>query len=207
MSLKFFKTLPGMIALLTVVGLVSLGFVQGLHWSANAQMHGHGHGQGYGHGQGAHGHGAGGMGHDEANMPGLRGANASPEESAELAVMFRNFQSLSREVEELPDGIRTVTRSSDEAVMNALISHVVGMIGRVEQGDDPQIMIQSPTLDIFFLRGDAIATEIEVTDEGIVVVQTSDDPEVVTALQVHAAEVSDMAARGMEAVHEAMMRR
>ena len=64
-------------------------------------------------GQGMHMHGQGGMmNHDEANMPGLQGANATPEESAELAVMFRNFETLTREVTELPDGIRTVTRSS-----------------------------------------------------------------------------------------------
>lgn len=110
--------------------------------------------------EGHHGHGADGMGHDEVNMPGLRGENATPEESAEIAVLFRNFQTLTREVTNLPDGIRTVTRSSD----------------------------------------------IEVTDEGIVVVQTSTDPEVVAALQLHATEVSDMAARGMQAVHERMMR-
>lgn len=52
---------------------------------------------------------------------------------------------------------------------------------------------------------DKIVSEIDVTDEGIVVVQTSTDPEVVTALQVHAAEVPDMAAHGMQAVHGKMM--
>lgn len=61
------------------------------------------------------------------------------------------------------------------------------------------------TLDIFFERAEALETEIEVTDEGIVVVQTSDDPELVAALHTHAAEVSDMAERGMMAVHERMM--
>jgi len=152
-------------------------------------------------------HGADGTGHDEVNMPGLQGLNATPEESAELARMFANFQTLSREVTNLPNGIRTVTRSSDEQVMAALTSHVSGMIGRVEAGDDPQIFIQSPTLDIFFARGDTIKTDIEVTDAGIVVVQTSDDPDVVAALHTHAAEVSDMAARGMQAVHEMMMKR
>ena len=81
------------------------------------------------------------------------------------------------------------------------------MIGRVEDGRDPQVFIQSPTLDILFERREKIATTIETTDEGIVVVQTSDDPEVVAALQTHAAEVSDMVDRGMQAVHEAMMRR
>ncbi|MEK9901594.1 MAG: hypothetical protein VW516_12695, partial [Rhodospirillaceae bacterium] len=88
-----------------------------------------------------------------------------------------------------------------------VVSHVVGMIGRVEDGRDPQVFIQSPTLDILFERREKIATTIETTDEGIVVVQTSDDPEVVAALQTHAAEVSDMVDRGMQAVHEAMMRR
>lgn len=161
--------------------------------------------QSAGHGM-MHGHGADGTGHDEVTMPGLRGLNATPEESAEMQVMFRNFRTLGREVENLPDGIRTVTRSSDPAVMAALVSHVVGMIGRVEARDDPQVFIQSPTLDIFFARAEAIRTEIEVTEDGIVVVQTSDDPEMVAALQLHAAEVSDMAARGMQAVHERMMR-
>ncbi|MGB5559351.1 MAG: hypothetical protein WBN04_15235 [Paracoccaceae bacterium] len=201
MSPKFFKSIRGAyllaaVAVVSVLGLVGFG-----HWGALAQM------QNHGVGQGMHGHGAHGTGHDEVNMPGLRGLNASSAESTELAVMFQGFQTLSREVANLPNGIRTVTRSSDEAVMDVLVSHVVGMIGRVERGDDPQIMIQSPTLDIFFMRGSAIVTEIDVTDKGIVVVQTSDDPEMVTALQVHAAEVSDMADRGMLAVHEMMMQR
>ena len=169
-----------------------------------AQMKDNGPGSGHRHG---HGHGADGTGHDEVNMPGLRGQNATPEESAELAVLFRNFETITREVTELPNGIRTVTRSSNEDVMTNLVSHVVGMIGRVENGDDPKIMIQSPTLDIFFMRGETIRSEIDVTEEGIVVVQTSDDPEIVTALQTHAAEVSDMADRGMQAVHEMMMER
>ena len=90
--------------------------------------------------------------------------------------------------------------------MAALVSHVTGMIGRVENLDDPKIFIQSPTLDIFFQRGDGISSDIKVTEAGIVVVQTSTDPEVVAALQIHAAEVSDMSARGMQAVHEMMMK-
>lgn len=154
-------------------------------------------------GMGGHG-GHSGMQHDEVNMPGLRGENATPEESAELAVLFRNFDTITREVENLPNGIRTVTRSSDPAVMDALVNHSVGMIDRVGQMDDPQILIQSPTLDVFFLRGDEIFSDISVEDEGLVVIQTSDNPQVVAALQIHAAEVSEMADRGMQAVHEMM---
>lgn len=152
-------------------------------------------------------HGANGSGHDEVNMPGLKGENASAEESAELAVMFRNFDKITREVTNLPNGIRTITNSTDEEVMAKLVSHVVGMIGRVEELSDPKIFIQSPTLDIFFKRGKNIKSEIDVTDKGIVVTQTSNDPELVKALQTHAAEVTDMADRGMQAVHESMMKR
>lgn len=194
------------LALAVVVALVAAGslFVMGGD-GAVAQMLRGGHGAG--HGAGMRHHGADGTGHDEVNMPGLQGLNATPEESAELAAMFRSFETLSRTVDNLPDGIRSVTSSSDPAVMEALTSHVFGMIGRVQSGDDPEIFIQSPTLDIFFARPDGIETEIELTDEGIVVVQTSDDPELVEALHTHAAEVSDMAARGMQAVHEMMMQR
>lgn len=140
-------------------------------------------------------------------MPGLRGANASQAESDELAVMFEKFDTISREVTNLPNGIRTVTRSTDESVMAVLVSHIIGMIDRVERGDDPQIFIQSPTLDILFLNGAEMQSQIDVTDEGIVVVRTSTDPDVVAALHIHAAEISDMADRGMQAVHEAMMQR
>jgi hypothetical protein len=150
-------------------------------------------------------HGADGTGHDEVTMPGLRGANATPEESAELATMFRNFETITREVTHLPNGIRTLTRSSDPEVMDQMVSHVTGMINRVEAKDDPQILIQSPTLDVFFAKGDQIETEITLTDAGIEVIQTSENPELVAALQKHAAEVSDMADRGMQAVHEMMM--
>ncbi len=154
-----------------------------------------------------HGHGGGHTVHDEVNMPGLLGENASPEESAEIAMLFRAFDTITREVENLPNGIRTTTRSSDAVVMDALVNHAVGMIDRVGRLDDPKIRIQSPTLDIFFVRGEAIYSEVEMTDDGLVVLQTSEDPLVVAALHTHAAEVTAMADRGMAAVHEMMMAR
>lgn len=167
-----------------------------------------GMGQGHGQGHGPHRHGGGGMMmHDEATMPGLRGLDATPDESAEMAVMFRNFPAIHRSVELLPDGIRTVTGSDDPEVMDALVSHVTGMIARVEEGRDPQVFIQSPTLDIFFARGAALSSDIEITDAAIVVTQTTDDPELRAALHIHAAEVTAMADRGMAAVHEMMMQR
>lgn len=179
-------------------GAVALAVVAGLGGAALWA-------QGMGHGNGLHRHNMGQ--HDMTGMPGLQGLDATQEESDELAIMFNNFDTLSREVEMIENGIRTVTRSSDREVMAALISHVSGMINRVEEARDPRIFIQSPTLDILFERGATMTNDIEVTDAGIVVTQTSTDPEVVAALQTHAGEVSAMADRGMDAVHEMMMNR
>lgn len=174
---------------------------------AQGHMFGGMHGGMRGEGPGGHGHGRDGRGHDEVTMPGLRGLDASEQESAELAEMFRRFPEIDREVTHLPNGIRTRTYSSDEALMATVASHVTSMITRVEEGRDPKIFIQSPTLDILFERRDRITTEIETTDAGIIVTQTSDDPELVAALQIHAGEVSAMVDRGMAAVHEMMMNR
>lgn len=194
----------------------ALAYVVLPHGSAFAQMMGHSgkHGGQHGsdryaegqhmHGHG-HGHGAQGMDHDMVNMPGLRGVDTSETETAEMALMFRRFETISRSVTRLPDGIRTVTGSTDPEVMGAIASHVSGMIARVEEGRDPGVFIQSPTLGIFFERGADIDTQIEVTDAGIVVEQRTQDPELVAALYRHADEVTDMAERGMQAVHERMM--
>ena len=98
-----------------------------LSGAAQAQMHGGG--------QGMMHHGQDGTGHDEVTMPGLRGLNATPGESADLMTMFHHFDTLYREVENLPNGIRTVTGATDPYVMDALVRHVTQMIGRVEAGE------------------------------------------------------------------------
>ncbi|HSF64765.1 MAG TPA: hypothetical protein VLA78_10275 [Paracoccaceae bacterium] len=150
-------------------------------------------------------HGGGGHAMGHGMMPMLNGTDTTPEEVHEMEAMFMHFPDIRRSVENLPDGIRTVTESDDPYLRGFIVSHVTGMITRVEEGRDPGVPIQSPTLAILFEKRALIDTVLEPTDTGIVVIQTSADPEVVAALQTHAAEVSDMAARGMEPVHERMM--
>ena len=108
---------------------------------------------------------------------------ASVGAACDLAVMFRNFETITRDVANPPNGIRTVTRSSADEVMDQLVIHVLGMVRRVENLDGPEIIIQSRTLDILSERGDGIVTEIELTNGGIVVIQTSQDPYLVVASQ------------------------
>jgi len=144
--------------------------------------------------------------HDHVNMPGLQGVDTTDVEISDLKTIFINHRDIDRRVENLPNGIRTVTESDDEDLRESIITHVAFMVTRLEEGRNPQVMIQSPTLDLLFDRYDEINTVIEMTDLGIEVTQTSDNPEVIALLQQHADEVSDMAQRGMQAVHERMMK-
>lgn len=142
-----------------------------------------------------------GMGHM------FKGVDTTEAEESELRAMFENNTGIARQVENLPNGIRTTTTAQDEDLRNALISHAAGMIARVDEGRDPKVFIQSPTLDLLFQNRALITTQIETTADGIIVTQTSEDAATVAALQKHAGEVSDLAARGMQSVHEAMQQR
>ena len=146
----------------------------------------------------------GAMQHDEVNTPMLNGVDTTESEVSELKALFQNHKDITRSVELLPNGIKTLTETKDEELRAALVGHSAGMITRVEQGKNPQIPIQSLTLKTLFEGRNTIVTEIEITDYGIAIIQTATDTKVVAALQEHALEVSDLAERSMEAVHEQM---
>jgi hypothetical protein len=143
--------------------------------------------------------------HDEVNMPGLQGKDTTESEVDDLKTIFKNHKQITRTVENISNGITTTTETTDDKLRDALVRHAVAMVARLAEKRDPKIIIQSPTLDKLFAESDAIKTNITMTALGIVVTQTSTSSIVVKALQTHAVEVSDMARRGMEAVHERML--
>ena len=55
------------------------------------------------------------------------------------------------------------------------------MVTRLQEGRDPEVIIQSPTLGSLFTVYDETETEIELTDMGVKVIQTSASPQVVKA--------------------------
>ena len=142
--------------------------------------------------------------HDEEIMPGLQGKDTSEREVSDLKEIFRSHKGIERNVTNIPNGIITVTEAKDEVLREAIVSHVSMMVTRLQDGQNPEVIIQSPTLDALFEFHVAIDTEIELTDMGVKVIQTSANPQVVELLQTHAVEVSDMSERGMQAVHERM---
>ena len=175
------------------------GMGMGMHDKMGGGMHGP-MGQGM---RGQMGPGIMGMG---GGMMGMHGGSATMGERRDIHGLLFDHDRIKRTVTNLPDGIRTVTESDDAEVAATIKRHVAEMGKRVEEGRDPGLPIESPALHSIFRDKDKIKTAYETTEKGITVVQTSTDASTVKALQDHAAEVTDLAQRGMVAAHEAMMK-
>lgn len=150
---------------------------------------------------GAQGGGRMGMG---MGMMGMRQDSATMAQMHVIHEMVVNHDRIERTVTDLPNGIRTVTTSTDTALARLIKNHVLTMDRRVSRGDDPGLPMESEALRAIFLGKDKIHTVTDTTATGIIVVQTSSDSSIVAALQQHAAEVTDLVRRGMPAMHEAM---
>ena len=142
--------------------------------------------------------------HDEINMPGLQGKDTTEQEVIDLKEIFRSHEGMSRSFTNVQNGIVTTTEAENESFREAIVSHVSMMVTRFQESRNPEVIIQSPTLDALLDVYDEINTEVKMTELGVKVIQTLSNPKVVRLLQTHAVEVSDMANRGMEAVHERM---
>jgi hypothetical protein len=140
-----------------------------------------------------------------SGMMGMGHGSATPTEHSDIRDLFLNHDRIKRSVINLPDGIRTLTESDDPQLAKVIKDHVATMGSRVEEGRDPGLPIETDALHSIFRDKDKIKSTYEVTEKGMAVVQTSTDPKVVRELQEHAAQVSDLAARGMAAAHEATM--
>lgn len=137
-----------------------------------------------------------GRGHDAATMAEMR----------DIHDLFMNHDRITRTVTTLPNGVRTVTESDDPRIAQLLKDHVTGSDHRVERGDDPGFPVESEALRLIYKNHDKIRTTLEPTATGIVVVQTSTDPDTVAALRQHASEVTEFVNDGMAAMHRAMMK-
>ena len=197
---------------LAIGGIVTATVLVG-GW-ALAQSSGHGPGGMRGMGPGMHGQmgpgmrgqmGSGMMGMG-AGMMGMNHGSATASEHNDLREMFSKHDRITRTVTNLPDGIHTVTESDDPQLAATIKKHVAEMGKRVEEGRDPGLPIETPALQAIFRAKDKIKSTYEVTEKGVIVVQTSTDADAVKALQEHAAEVTDLAKRGMVAAHEAVMK-
>ena len=166
------------------------GMRPGFGAAAHGPMSGHIHGPGGGPFAGAMG------GPMAAQMH-----NQDPAFAGDMALvhdMIHGHEQIKRTVINLPDGIRTVTESNDPQVAQTIKAHVASVVQRLNDGKIFNLF--SPTLPFLFENKDKIKTQVDTTDKGAVVTQTSSDAAVVTALQAHALEVSELARDGQAAM-------
>jgi hypothetical protein len=124
---------------------------------------------------------------------------AASQDMRVLHQLLSNGDKIQRQVQHLPNGIHTVTRSDDPAVAEMLRSHVAAMARRIADGRP--IAAHDPLFAELFRNARNIRVSVEPLANGIHVIETSDDPYTVKLLQEHAGVVDLFIARGMSEMH------
>jgi hypothetical protein len=120
---------------------------------------------------------------------------------ATRALIHEYRQDMVREIEDIPNGVATTTRSPGDPEAAAVLErHVREMKGLLEDGG--QIRAWDPLFREILDHSDEIEMAVETLEEGVRVVETSENPEVVKLIRAHARKVSEFVARGPAAVHE-----
>ena len=106
-----------------------------------------------------------------------------------------------RTVEEVPNGVVTVTRiPSDQEAAEVLKHHVAEMKSLLESGG--RVRHWDPLFAEIFEHAEEIEIEIETLEDGVRVTEISDNPQIVALIRAHAQKVDEFIAWGPEAVHE-----
>ncbi|QDV51136.1 DsrE family protein [Gimesia fumaroli] len=136
-----------------------------------------GPGRGPGRGRGGHGQG---QAHDRDHQ--------------DFRFLLMNHQKIKRTVEELPNGVKTLTESSDPQVAAKIKEHVYWMKERIEKKEP--IRMRDPLFAELFKHADQIKMSYEKTANGVRVTETSANPYVAQLIKAHAKAVSGFVKRG-----------
>jgi hypothetical protein len=140
-------------------------------------------------------HGAHGQGQGAGRRAGM------PELMASIHFLIDHHQAIRREVETIENGVVSVTRApEDPDLVPTLQQHVRDMWALLESGGS--IRHWDPLFVAIFEHADEIEMTWEDLPDGIRVVETSSNPEVVALIQAHAEKVDEFVARGRSAMHE-----
>lgn len=128
-----------------------------------------------------------------------RGRGPDPTVRADQDVfhyLLEHHAEIRRTVSTRPNGVETLTESDNPAVAAKIQEHVEAMHARVTQGRG--LRFWDDLFAAIFKNHLLIKMEVQRTDRGARVVETSSDPWGVALIQAHAAAVSGFVARGFE---------
>ncbi|QDV24643.1 hypothetical protein [Aureliella helgolandensis] len=102
--------------------------------------------------------------------------------------LIEHRDAIRRSVKNIPQGVETLTESDDDEVASRIQVHVEAMYDRLENAHP--IRMRDPLFRAVFAFSKKIQMEVEHTDHGVRVRETSDDAYVVKLIQAHAMIVS-----------------
>jgi ubiquinone/menaquinone biosynthesis C-methylase UbiE/intracellular sulfur oxidation DsrE/DsrF family protein len=156
--------------------------------STNPEQIGPGRGRGRGRGMGR-GMGAGG------------GPDAAMRADQDVFhFLLEKHALIRRDVTNRKDGVETLTESDDPAVTAKIQEHVAAMHERVKSGRG--LRFWDDLFVAVFRNAGKIRMEVENTERGVRVVETSDDAFTAKLIQAHAQVVSGFVKRGFEEAHQ-----
>jgi hypothetical protein len=113
-----------------------------------------------------------------------------------IDALFAGHEKITRQVEDLPNGVRASSTSPDPEIARQLRTHVAQMKSRLEAGMPMRRF--DPLFRELFAHAGEIRMTIDELPGGVRVTETSDNPQVVLLLRQHARTVSEFAVEGFE---------
>jgi hypothetical protein len=114
---------------------------------------------------------------------------------AAIEALFADHRKIERRIEEIPNGVRTFTTSTDPEVTRQLRLHLSQMKTRLEAGLPMRRF--DPLFRELFTHYQKIHMTIEEIPGGAMVTETSTDPQVALLIRQHALTVSEFAQQGI----------
>jgi hypothetical protein len=118
--------------------------------------------------------------------------------------LFAYHTQINRRIEQIPGGIRTVTESDNPQVTALIQAHVSRMYERVNQHETIPMIGMSSTLPTMIQATDQYQRQFHLTQKGVAIAETSDNPEMVKVIREHGQEVSRFVEQGMPAMMNRM---
>jgi hypothetical protein len=117
--------------------------------------------------------------------------------------LFDRHTEIRRSVQEIPGGVQTTTESDSPDLTALLQAHVSSMYAHLNQG--AEVTCMSPSLPTLFLNANAYKRQLTFSAKGVVVTETSSDPEITRLIREHAQEVTGFVQDGMPSMMQGMM--
>jgi uncharacterized protein YdcH (DUF465 family) len=149
--------------------------------------------------------------HDGPHRPGRGHGHHHHDQSPDLAQrhkrdqavfheLLRRHDAIRREVENIDGGIRAVTSSDDPEIAGLIRGHVHEMHRRLQEGF--ALRHWDPAFVEIFAQKDKVEMRVTDTEDGVVIEEVSDDPNVARLIQAHGVVVTSFVNSGGRAASQ-----